>query len=559
MGLVVERTSNLKITAPIGVVQNLTATGVPDSSSEIHFNVKGTADGIASNTNFKIYILVRSLTSADSPWKIQDKSGVPSSKAWTASATLQYANGDPVLDGDSLSLRAVATNRSDLIAEIPDGEIRDNELKSKLPDSLVIHSNEVFLKVKRSARLTINQEIYFTALEPDTAERSSIEVKGKAEGLILNSHFEIYAKLGDNERKADLDKAIGEWKAIVATEQEIFDGAYIEISATAKLKNQTEDYQACQPFLSKLKRKLVRRIRIDQNAYRIAIVPYKEAYITRKGYGDIVTINILENIKLPSISNVGKDLRGIAISLDGLSAYVCDYTTDSIKIISTRDRTKDSFYAGRGCKDIALSYDNRFWLIIKENSVGVVNSDKNEYHEINSPASASDVAFVPFTYKAYVPLANGDILVFADVSKGIDYQNISTSQGEINSISITPDGKKACISLKEGKIAILDVLSNTIVASEIPVGGQPEGIAISPDSRIALIANTVSHSPNNNKISALNLSSNPPAIIDTIKVDSGEALPVDIAITPDGKYAYVVNQGAESVTVIRMDLIKISP
>ncbi len=558
VGLVVERASNLKITSPMGVVQNLTAPGVPDSSSEIHFNVKGTADGIARNTNFKVYILVRSLNDPDSTWKIQDQSGNPSSGAWTASASLQYANGDPVLDGDSLSLKAVATNRSDLIAEIGDGQIMDKELKSKLPDSLFIHSNEVFLKVKRSASLSINHELYFTALEPDTAERSSIEVRGKAEGLILNSHFEIYAKLGDNERKADLDRATGEWKAIVTTENEAFDGADIEISATSKLKNQSKVYLACQPLHSKLQRKLVGRIKgINESPYRIAIVPYREAYITRKGYGEIVTINILENKKGPSIADVGNDLRGIAISLDGLSAYVCDYTDEFIKIIRTRDRASDPFYVGKNCKDIALSYDNRYWLIIKQDSVCRVNSSENNKNGINSPASPSDVAFVPFTYKAYVPMANGDILVFADVSKGLEYQIIQTLQGEINSIAITPDGKKACISIKEGKIAILDVLTDTIVESEIlSVGGQPEGIAIFPDSRIALIANTVSHYPNNNKISAIDLSIAPPAIIDTIKVDSHDAHPIDIAITPDGKYAYVVNQDAESVTVIRMDLIK---
>jgi DNA-binding beta-propeller fold protein YncE len=177
--------------------------------------------------------------------------------------------------------------------------------------------------------------------------------------------------------------------------------------------------------------------------------------------------------------------------------------------------------------------------------------------EMTTTSAPIGVSFVSFTYLAYVTLTNGDIVYLDSIPQSLHSQAITELTGnQLNSIAITPDGKKACISISNsGKVAVLNLESQSVEYPLIDVGGNPQGIAISPDGQTALVANTVSASVGyDNKISAINLTSN--AVVDTIKVENNSAFPINIAFTPDGKYAYVVNQTSENVTVIRMDLIK---
>ena len=77
----------------------------------------------------------------------------------------------------------------------------------------------------------------------------------------------------------------------------------------------------------------------------------------------------------------------------------------------------------------------------------------------------------------------------------------------------------------------------------IKVGSDPWGIAITPDGKTAYVANDVSSGAT---VTVIDIQTNqvlgsPIAVVND---------PVGIAITPDGKTAYVANNGAESVSVI---------
>jgi YVTN family beta-propeller protein len=72
------------------------------------------------------------------------------------------------------------------------------------------------------------------------------------------------------------------------------------------------------------------------------------------------------------------------------------------------------------------------------------------------------------------------------------------------------------------------------------VGSFPFGIAITPDGKTAYVTNLVS-----NSVTPIDVATNMPGA--EIKVGSG---PEGIAITPDGRTAYVANSGRESVTPI---------
>ena len=80
------------------------------------------------------------------------------------------------------------------------------------------------------------------------------------------------------------------------------------------------------------------------------------------------------------------------------------------------------------------------------------------------------------------------------------------------------------------------------VVATIPVGLQPEGVAVSPDAKQVYVANLSS-----NSVSVINATTTPPSVVVAIPVGAG---PFGVAVTPDGKHAYVTNQSPNTVTVI---------
>lgn len=416
------------------------------------------------------------------------------------------------------------------------------------------------------------------ACEPDTNLLSSFEIKGKINDQELDSRLKIYACIKQNNKwypseAYSFDAATGKWKVIFLTKNEVFDGDTLEfvIGATldVKLNNEYNQIESIPldsktaNLKAKVRRKLTAKpINVTNQPHGIAMVPYKEAWVTHKGENYITRIDISKHTIIERIENVGENLRGITASPDGRKCYICDYGGDSLIIINTDSLSREkSILVGRESEEIAISYDQRYALIIKssiDKQVVLVDCiDKKAVIETTIISTPTRVAFIPFTYQAYVTLMNGDVLYFDSIPQSFHYQTITELTGnQLNGIAITPDGNKACISVSTaGKIAVLNLETKLVESPLIDVGGNPQGIAIAPDGQIALVANTVSASePYDNKISAINLTNNN-AVVDITKVENNSAFPINIAITPDGKYAFVVNYKSENVTVIRMDLI----
>ncbi len=81
--------------------------------------------------------------------------------------------------------------------------------------------------------------------------------------------------------------------------------------------------------------------------------------------------------------------------------------------------------------------------------------------------------------------------------------------------------------------------------AEIAVGKEPNGVALTPDGRFAYVANTIDGSVT---VIQINRTENPPAkVLTTLQVG---AEPYGIAVTPNGKKVYVTNARSNSVSVI---------
>ena len=92
-------------------------------------------------------------------------------------------------------------------------------------------------------------------------------------------------------------------------------------------------------------------------------------------------------------------------------------------------------------------------------------------------------------------------------------------------------------------VTVLDVVTNQIVGSPIPVGAEPWRVTLKPDNRFAYVSN--GRWGSSNSISVIRTSDN--NVVTTISVG---ATPTGLEFTPDGNFAYVANRDADNVSKI---------
>jgi YVTN family beta-propeller protein len=113
--------------------------------------------------------------------------------------------------------------------------------------------------------------------------------------------------------------------------------------------------------------------------------------------------------------------------------------------------------------------------------------------------------------------------------------------GESNGVAVTPDGRKVYVANSgSNNVFVIDTATNAVIGSPIPVGLFPFGVAVTPDGRKVYAANR-----DNDNVSVIATATN--TVIATIPVGS---FPIGVAVTPDGRKVYVANSGSNNVFVI---------
>ncbi|MEO6852127.1 MAG: beta-propeller fold lactonase family protein, partial [Mucilaginibacter sp.] len=135
----------------------------------------------------------------------------------------------------------------------------------------------------------------------------------------------------------------------------------------------------------------------------------------------------------------------------------------------------------------------------------------------------------------------GDISSFKAVNTG--------SSPVVAHITVTPVSVSYAYitELNNNAVAVINTLTNKI-ATTIPVGIGPQGVAVSPDgSRIYISNSNSGPGTTNGTISVINGADNTalPAI-------PGSADPYGIVVSPDNKWVYVVNSSSSSVSFVNV-------
>src|SRR5262245_10719233 len=127
-------------------------------------------------------------------------------------------------------------------------------------------------------------------------------------------------------------------------------------------------------------------------------------------------------------------------------------------------------------------------------------------------------------------------------------------------VAVTPDGKAAFVTDASGTVSTIDVKTRKKDPADIAVGPDPVDVAVTPDGKTALVTNYGPFTSFSEAVDALR--ELPPGIVGTVSmIDvktrtknpadiSVGALPVHVAVTPDGKTAFVTSLGSGTVSTI---------
>jgi len=176
---------------------------------------------------------------------------------------------------------------------------------------------------------------------------------------------------------------------------------------------------------------------------------------------------------------------GIAITPDGLFAYVTNPQTDSVSVIEiASNMIVDTVTVGDSPQGIVITPDGQFAYVANP----------------GQSVAADKVSVIDLTANAVV----------ATVTVGLSP----------TMLAVTPDGKFIYVTnALTNNVSVIDSAANTVVAT-IPVERGPLGIAITPDGRFAYVNNFGA-----NSISVVSTATN--TVADTIAIGSN---PIGIAI-----------------------------
>ena len=140
--------------------------------------------------------------------------------------------------------------------------------------------------------------------------------------------------------------------------------------------------------------------------------------------------------------------------------------------------------------------------------------------------------------------AETSVSVLSIAGKQVRFEGKVETGDQVTHVAFTPDGRRAMInkaSTDQISFLAIDGSEVTLTGPDLAVGDYPYNGEITPDGRLAIVANTGNNGRsdgNIDSITVIDLQHSPPRVIDHLA--AGDA-PEGIAISPDGRLAVTGN------------------
>jgi YVTN family beta-propeller protein len=238
----------------------------------------------------------------------------------------------------------------------------------------------------------------------------------------------------------------------------------------------------------------------------------------------IEVIDTATNTIVATVTTEEEAPFGIAITPDGVSAYVT-HLTGSVTAIDTATNTASATIpVGGEALDVAISPDGTFAYVTisSSNTVAVIDTATNTLAaSVTVGGMPSGIAISPDGAFAYVTNLSSNTISRISIPDHTVSATLAVGEAP-GSIAITPDGTLAYVTNQlSGNVSVIDTATTSITAT-VAVGDTPIDVAITPDGMLAYATNIFSDS-----VSVIDTATN--TLVDTVEVGF---LPEGIAVTP---------------------------
>jgi YVTN family beta-propeller protein len=265
------------------------------------------------------------------------------------------------------------------------------------------------------------------------------------------------------------------------------------------------------------------------------------AYITNFASNNVSVIDTAINTVVATVP-VGSSPFGVAVNFAGTRAYVTDST--GVSVIDAATNAVIAVIAATGGRGIAVNQaGTRVYTatVLPFPGVAVIDAATNT---VVTKVVTSDVcwgvAVNPAGTRVYATNEFANTVSVIDTATNSLITAVTVGL-QPQGVVVNPAGTRVYVTnINDHTISVIDTATNTVIAT-VPSANVDLGIAVDPTG----IRVYVTNSPSN--ISVLDTATNTIVATPGLGFNSG---PQGIAVTPDGKWVYVVNLQSDNVSVI---------
>ena len=256
--------------------------------------------------------------------------------------------------------------------------------------------------------------------------------------------------------------------------------------------------------------------------------------------------------------HVGQSIHGLGLSADGKTLYVTNVAANRLIAFDLSSGTpKETHSVGVGAYPVHMVATRDGGTIFVTSfggaSVAVVDGHTWKLRTmITTPDRPHSIVISPDGQRVYTGCYGGAAIAVINVASETLAATIPLPQAaEPYGLTISQDGRYLYTSDNlTGRLFVVDALARRVVDS-VAVGLHPALITHSPDDKTLYVANGGAHS-----VSVLDIGHDPahPTVRATVPVTG---YPHGIAVTPDGRYVVVANTLGKDLSVIDTTTLKV--
>jgi YVTN family beta-propeller protein len=279
------------------------------------------------------------------------------------------------------------------------------------------------------------------------------------------------------------------------------------------------------------------------------------SYIHTVSVIDTKTNNVVTSIP------VGNFPRGMAILPNGNYIYVTNRDDNSVSVIDTTiNKVTTNIHVGIQPYGIAVTPNGKYLYVANSgnSTVSIINtSTNNVITTIEVKSNPQFIAFSPNGQYVYIDYAHDNSISKIDTATNTFTANISVG-AEPQDIVISPDGNYVYVAnFGDKTVSVISTVTDKVVTT-IPVELNPYGMAMTPDGKYLYVVNSgnimpIINSPLGSSVSVINTAANTVDEFFIVGNEPGPGTifvnPEGVAITSDGKFAYITNTNIDTVSV----------